>query len=663
MADPLDNTAENLREANQETRFLIDAVTSLSEKIKQAFEEIIDGMEGSTDGLDRVLKQYERDFVSASKKIVTSLDQQFAIQEKINKGQNTAKDIEKERQRIATQKQVIDTRLAALAQIQPDLAEKLRTEYALQLELAEANLDLMQQANDSRIAERGIIGALSENAEKYLNKLDESGLAASLLSGNLSLAEKAALAAEAALLGIVNGGMKASELINNFQQNLGVSYKTAIGMQTEMALMAVNSEKVFITSEKLNKSFQELSAQTGLVADFGGETLVTMTTLTDRLGMASNEAGNLALLARTQGKNTEDVLSNTVATVSALSKQNGVAINAKSILDEISKTTAAITVSLGMNPVLLAEAATEARLLGSNLSQVDLIAASLLDFESSISNELSAELLTGKQINLEKARLAALNNDLATVSKEIGQNEEVINVFATGNRIQQEAIAASMGMTREDMAKMVQQQQFLALSAEQFKSQYGEVAYEQMQALSAGDKFQASLEKVQGILADIGIIIAPIIDGFAWLVGALASMPGLLKVVSGALTGLAVKGLISAISSIYTSFDFIPFGLGIPLAIGAVAGLMAAISTGTSKVQSVEDGFADEGGPFQITNAYGKTAVTKAGDKVAVSPNMEYGGNNSEMLSVLKAIANKSTNFSIGTQQLGTGMNMYTYSL
>ena len=352
MADPLDNTAENLKEANQETRFLIDAVTSLSEKIKQAFEEIIDGMEGSTDGLDRVLKQYERDFVSASKKIVTSLDQQFAIQEKINKGQNAAKDIEKERQRIATQKQVIDTRLAAIAQIQPDLAEKLRTklalqsaELALQLELAEANLDRMQQANDSRIAERGITGALSENAEKYLNKLDESGLAASLLSGNLSLAEKAALAAEAALLGIVNGGMKASELINNFQQNLGVSYKTAIGMQTEMALMAVNSEKVFITSEKLNKSFQELSAQTGLVADFGGETLVTMTTLTDRLGMASNEAGNLALLARTQGKNTEDVLSNTVATVSALNKQNGVAINAKSILDEISKTTAAITVS------------------------------------------------------------------------------------------------------------------------------------------------------------------------------------------------------------------------------------------------------------------------------------------------------------------------------
>jgi hypothetical protein len=53
------------------------------------------------------------------------------------------------------------------------------------------------------------------------------------------------------------------------------------------------------------------------------------------------------------------------------------------------------------------------------LSQVDAIAGSLLDFESSIENELSAELLLNKDLNLEKARQAALNNDLATVAKEI----------------------------------------------------------------------------------------------------------------------------------------------------------------------------------------------------------------------------------------------------
>jgi len=47
-----------------------------------------------------------------------------------------------------------------------------------------------------------------------------------------------------------------------------------------------------------------------------------------------------------------------------------------------------------------------------------------LDFESSIANELEAELLLGKNINLEKARQAALDNDLATLAVEI-KNKQV----------------------------------------------------------------------------------------------------------------------------------------------------------------------------------------------------------------------------------------------
>ena len=64
------------------------------------------------------------------------------------------------------------------------------------------------------------------------------------------------------------------------------------------------------------------------------------------------------------------------------------------------------------------------------LETVDGIASSLLNFEESIQNELEAELLIGKDINLEKARLLALNNDLAGLSSELADNEEIINAFA-----------------------------------------------------------------------------------------------------------------------------------------------------------------------------------------------------------------------------------------
>ena len=75
------------------------------------------------------------------------------------------------------------------------------------------------------------------------------------------------------------------------------------------------------------------------------------------------------------------------------------------------------------------------------LSKVDDIAGSLLNFESSIKDELAAELLIGKNINLEKARQAALNNDLETVATEIAKQAGSAAEFGEMNRIQQDAFS------------------------------------------------------------------------------------------------------------------------------------------------------------------------------------------------------------------------------
>ena len=42
-------------------------------------------------------------------------------------------------------------------------------------------------------------------------------------------------------------------------------------------------------------------------------------------------------------------------------------------------------------------------------------------------------------------------------TEEIGKNQEVINSFANATRIEQEAIAGALGMSREQMADMVLQ--------------------------------------------------------------------------------------------------------------------------------------------------------------------------------------------------------------
>ena len=62
---------------------------------------------------------------------------------------------------------------------------------------------------------------------------------------------------------------------------------------------------------------------------------------------------------------------------------------------------------------------------------------------------------------------------------------------------------------------MVLQQDLIAMGAENFKNTYGEATYQQLQSQSASEKFASTLEKIQGIIGDIGTVFAPLLDGFA----------------------------------------------------------------------------------------------------------------------------------------------------
>jgi hypothetical protein len=421
---------------------------------------------------------------------------------------------------------------------------------------------------------------------------------------------------------LVKGAIAASNAINDIQKATGLAYGEAAKLQAEFALAAANSGKLYVNSLELNKAFGELTKQTGLIADFGGDTLETFVTLNKQLGLSAEAAGNLSLYARIQGEDTENILSNTVDTVNALNKQDKVAVNVKTVLSDIASVSKSIAGSLGFNPERLAGAAREARKLGLSLSEVDGIAESLLDFESSISAELEAELLTGKQLNFEKARSFALSNDLEGLSKEIGKNQAVISAFADEDRISQAAIAKSLGISRDQLAQMAMTQELATLGAEKFRDTYGDVAYNQLASLSASEKFQESLVKIQGVIGDIAIIFAPFLDGIANLAGWISSSAVAAGVLVTALSGIAafqtviaIKSMIGAVAEIFKgSFMAGPFGL--PLAIAGVAALGGAIASISSAASTKGN---DVISPAPGGSGYGKR--TLFGPEGAISLN------------------------------------------
>jgi hypothetical protein len=668
--DPLSGANESQerfsRNFRENTEFLRDAFTSLGFQIQSTIENAIDSTEKLTYISKKVAESYNKDIFNAVKGFNRNLDQSITLQLKAQQGLLTQKEIQLARIAIEAKNEAIKQRInvlqnseVKLTRAQKTQLEKLTSELTIQEKLAQEQLNAIEATNNEVLKNQSILQKTGNILKDNVASLDKTGTLTKVFKGDISETFSKTNLLKLSLMTIAKAAFDASEQMASFRKETGISYSTSFKLANEFKAIANFSGDAFITSEKLAKSFTGLSSELGFIVNTSGQTLETFTNLTQRLGLGNKEAAQLTLLARSQSQNTEDVLDNVSDTVDKLNAQKGTGILLKQVFGDISSASKSIVVSLGMNPSLIAEAATEARQLGLNLQQVDKIAESLLQFETSITNELKAELLINKDINLEQARFYALTNDITNLTKEIGKNQEIIDTFATGNRIQQQAIAESLGMSREEMAQMIYQQQAQLLGAEAVREKFGEQAYEQLKARDAAEKFQDTLNKIQDIIGSFGTLLAPVLDAFASIVGYLAESKLAVLGLIGYMGALATKSLINAVASIFSSsFALGPFGIA--LAGAGIAGLYAAVSS--AKTQTMDDGIIPAG--------YGKTIIKRGKDTIALNNNdslvagTNLGGNNAllqefrEMKNVMNKLLAKDTNVYLDSSKVNSSFKV-----
>jgi len=245
-------------------------------------------------------------------------------------------------------------------------------------------------------------------------------------------------------------------------KKFNMSYEEASALNSKLTDMGNLSGDVALNTEKLRKTMIAVGSALGSNAVLNEKDLTTFTKLTEQAGYQADELMEIQKLSLSQGKSLEDNTKEILGGAQAYAAQNKLVVNEKEVLKEVNKAGAAIKLSLKGSADELARSVVQAKQFGLNLQQADQIASSLLDFESSISNELDAELMTGKNLNLETARQLALNNDIAgaaaEVAKQVGSAEE----FGKMNRLQQEAIAKSVGLQRDELAQSLMDREALA---------------------------------------------------------------------------------------------------------------------------------------------------------------------------------------------------------
>lgn len=331
----------------------------------------------------------------------------------------------------------------------------------------------------------------------------------------------------AAVWGVISTNvLKVDDLSSNLKQRIG---------SWETSLAAVNTQ--FASAADWLQTATELTDAWHInpVTIFTGEEIGKMAEAKNLLGLTAQQAQALGIYSKLNNQTSEDFMKSMNRGFQSYNQTNRTAIAYGNVQREVLRTSEAIRLSYGGQGEALAKAANAALSIGMSMQQVESVMNNLIQFESSIEAEMQAQLLTGRQLNLAKAREYALNNDIAGVVGEITRQGIDAAWWGSANRIQQENMAKALGMSREEMARMLVTQQLQNGASAKAIAANMKISEQEVKQMSAMDTIKKSIEKmaqafaplirVLGIVADLlSLIIQPISAVVGWVV----SLGGLL---------------------------------------------------------------------------------------------------------------------------------------
>ena len=222
---------------------------------------------------------------------------------------------------------------------------------------------------------------------------------------------------------------------------------------------AANSD-FFMSNEESRKAFDAMANATGTInsAFSDGKAASAMNDMMTYAGYTAESAGELYKLGQLNNKSADEMVTSLQGQLKVLQVNNKLRINEKQAVEMVAKASSTVRMNLGANPKKLADAAFYASKLGMTLDEISSAAEQTLNFESAIQNQLEYQVLTGKEINIDAYQQAAASGDAAAASKELNRLLEEQGGNIEGNFFAQEALAKTLGISREQMMKSLELQ-------------------------------------------------------------------------------------------------------------------------------------------------------------------------------------------------------------
>ena len=345
----------------------------------------------------------------------------------------------------------------------------------------------------------GITGALFKGMEKSLSKLGMNDkhfkkinkeMRAAAKNGNGMTAALKGFTTQAKILGqgilkdpaiqagIITSTFKKGKKILEFfdkeafklQGTLGLSWKESNRINQNLLKGANTIKGIKSTYNELVQSQIELSNYTKTDYQFSVKELDSQMKLVKLTGLTVEQAAKYREISDVTGETTGEIME-------TITSQNTGLMSNKALLQEVADIGGEIRSDYQGNVKELSKAVIQTHKLGISLKQAKNMSRGLLDFEASIEAEMEAELLSGKNINLEKARYLAMQGKSGEAAAEMLKNIGGIHKFEKMNTLEKDAYAKAMNMNSEELATaLYKEEQLNKLGAKKKKALLEQVA-------------------------------------------------------------------------------------------------------------------------------------------------------------------------------------------
>ena len=306
-----------------------------------------------------------------------------------------------------------------------------------------------------------LIGAsLSKNLQ--LDELSEALKAKQLLATTdikMTDEERAALQEKINLLTKANPIMfivgALALLVAYLKQTVSLSQELNTSfMQTAALQPSINAASLMLvgTGQDASKIAGEMLDAFGSVDNITASAIRRVGHLSTKLGASTENIIKVQKSLSDLFNLSADASQTVIQNIGALAASQGVA--AGKVIEDLATNSSKFAEFATDGAMGFAQAAIEARKVGTNLSAILGVADKLLEFETSLTKQFEAQVLTGKNLNLERARQLSLEGDIAGLTQEIQRTVGSLGEIQSMNVIERRAIAEAIGLSADDLLKV-----------------------------------------------------------------------------------------------------------------------------------------------------------------------------------------------------------------